>query len=80
MPSMPPRMSSVGGGAVCRHASAATLAGPHTIRVMTKLVGIIRSAERRTLETEAPEYEDARAELEAQVPEGWEIIQFKTVK
>lgn len=47
---------------------------------MTKLVGMIRSAERRTLEAEAPEYEDVRAELEAQVPEGWEIIQFQTVK
>lgn len=63
-----------------RHASAAALSRPHTIRVMTKLVGIIRSAERRTLEAEAPEYEDVRAELEAQVPEGWEIIRFQTVK
>ncbi|MBF4459518.1 hypothetical protein [Pseudoclavibacter sp. VKM Ac-2867] len=47
---------------------------------MTKLVGMIRSAERRTLEGEAAEYEDVRAELEAQVPEGWEIIQFQTAK
>lgn len=63
-----------------RHASCAATVGPHTIRVMTKLVGIIRSAERRTLEAEAAEYEDVRAELEAQVPEGWEVIQFQTVK
>lgn len=43
-----------------------------------KLIGVIRSKETRTIEVDAPSIHDGRAELEALVPEGWELLHIKT--
>lgn len=45
-----------------------------------KLIGVIRSRETRTIEVEAPSIHDGRAELEALVPEDWELLHIKTEK
>jgi hypothetical protein len=43
-----------------------------------KLTATIRPTKTRTLQTEAGDYETARAQIEAQVPEGWQILQILT--
>ncbi len=45
-----------------------------------KLIGVIRSKETRTIEVEAPSVHDGRAELEALVPEGWELQLIRAEK
>ena len=42
-----------------------------------KLIGLIRSAETREIEVEATSYAEARAAIEAQVPEGWQVLSFR---
>jgi hypothetical protein len=39
-----------------------------------KVQGIVRPTETREITVEAENYEAARAELEAQVPEGWQLL------
>lgn len=43
-----------------------------------KLTATIRPTETRTLQAEAGDYETAKAQIEAQVPEGWQILQVLT--
>jgi hypothetical protein len=43
-----------------------------------KLTAIIRPAETRTLQAEAGDYESAKAQIEAPVPEGWQTLQVLT--
>lgn len=45
-----------------------------------KLIGVIRSRELQTIEVEAGSYEDARAFIDQQVPEGWELQHIRTEK
>lgn len=40
-----------------------------------KLRGTIRPVETKELTAEAESYEEARAKLENQVPEGWQLLQ-----
>ena len=42
-----------------------------------KLLGLIRSTETREIEVEATSYAEARAAIEAQVPEGWQVLSFR---
>lgn len=42
---------------------------------MVKLRGTIRTVETKQLSAEADSYDEARAALDAQVPEGWELLQ-----
>jgi hypothetical protein len=42
------------------------------------LTAIIRRTETRTLQAEGGDYETAKAQIEAQVPEGWQILQVLT--
>lgn len=42
------------------------------------LTAIIRPPETRTIRAEAGDYETARAQIEAQVPEGWQILRILT--
>ena len=41
-----------------------------------KVTGTMRRNETKELVSEADSYEQARADLESQVPEGWELIQI----
>jgi hypothetical protein len=43
-----------------------------------KLTATIRPTETRTLQAEASDYETANAQIEARVPEGWQILQILT--
>jgi hypothetical protein len=43
-----------------------------------QITGIIRPSETRELTVEAEDYQDGRTRLEAQIPEGWQLIQIKT--
>lgn len=43
-----------------------------------KVKATIRSLEIRELEAEAESYEAARAQLAAQVPEGWQLTSYRT--
>ncbi|MFT4471262.1 hypothetical protein ACMX2H_15270 [Arthrobacter sulfonylureivorans] len=45
---------------------------------MVKVVGIIQPVETKELSAEGESYADARAALEAQVPEGWRLLQILT--
>ena len=45
-----------------------------------KVIGVIRSKETQTIEIEAGSYEEGRAQLAAQVPEGWELQTIRTEK
>lgn len=40
-----------------------------------KLRGMIRPNETKELTAEGVSYEEARADLESQVPEGWQLLQ-----
>jgi hypothetical protein len=41
-----------------------------------KITATIRPTETRTITVEAEDYETGKTELEAQVPEGWQILQI----
>ena len=41
-----------------------------------KITATIRPTETRTLTVEAADYETGKAQIEAQVPEGWQILQI----
>jgi hypothetical protein len=43
-----------------------------------KITATIRPTETRTITVEAEDYETGKTELEAQVPEGWQILQILT--
>lgn len=43
-----------------------------------QITGVIRPSETREITVEAEDYQDGRAKLEVQVPEGWQLIQIKT--
>lgn len=45
-----------------------------------KLIGVIRSKELQTIEVEATSFEEARPQLAALVPEGWELQHIRTEK
>ena len=45
-----------------------------------KLIGVIRSKELQTIEVEAGSYEEARPQLDALVPEGWELQHIRQEK
>lgn len=45
-----------------------------------KLVGVIRTKETRTIEVEAASYQEGLAELEAKVPEGYQLLLIRTEK
>jgi hypothetical protein len=45
---------------------------------VVKVVGIIQPVETKELSAEGESYADARAALEAQVPEGWRLLQIMT--
>ena len=45
---------------------------------MVKVKGIMRPIETRELEAEGEDYAAAREALEAQVPEGWLLLQVMT--
>jgi hypothetical protein len=46
------------------------------IRTTMKLTATIRPTETRIIAVEADDYETGKARLEAQVPEGWQILQI----
>jgi hypothetical protein len=41
-----------------------------------KLTATIRPTETKTITVEADDYETAKAQLEAQIPEGWQTLQI----
>jgi len=41
-----------------------------------KITATIRPTETRSITVEADDYETGKAQLEAQVPEGWQILQI----
>jgi hypothetical protein len=43
-----------------------------------QITGVIRPSETREITVEAEDYQDGRVKLEAQVPDGWQLIQIKT--
>ncbi|MEA5456817.1 hypothetical protein SPF06_19005 [Sinomonas sp. JGH33] len=43
-----------------------------------QITGIIRPSETDGLTVEAEDYQDSRTRLEAQIPDGWQLIQTKT--
>jgi hypothetical protein len=43
-----------------------------------KLIGVIRSKETSTIEVEANSIHEGREELEAKVPDGYELLLIKT--
>jgi hypothetical protein len=43
-----------------------------------QITGIIRPSETREITVEAEDYQDGRPKLEAQIPDGWQLIQIKT--
>lgn len=43
-----------------------------------QITGIIRPTETREITVDAPDYQEARAKIEAQIPEGWQLLQIKT--
>ena len=43
-----------------------------------KVIGVIRSKETQTIEVEASSYEEGRAQLDAQIPEGWQLQSVRT--
>ncbi|WIB72620.1 hypothetical protein [Curtobacterium sp. MCBD17_026] len=45
-----------------------------------KVKATIRSTETRELEAEGESYEAARAALDAQVPDGWQLTGYRTDK
>lgn len=45
---------------------------------MVKVVGVIQPFETKEIRAEGSEYEEARAALQAQVPEGWRLISVMT--
>lgn len=45
---------------------------------MIKVVGTIRPVEKQQIRAEADSYEEAKAALDAQVPEGWELLSIIT--
>lgn len=45
-----------------------------------KVIGVIRSKETQTIEVEAASYEEGRAQLDAQVPEGWQLQSVRSEK
>jgi hypothetical protein len=45
---------------------------------MIKLVGTIQPVEKRQIHAEGADYEAARAALDAEVPEGWQLISIST--
>ncbi|MFB9404781.1 hypothetical protein [Pseudarthrobacter polychromogenes] len=45
-----------------------------------KLIGVIRSRELQTIEVEAGSYEEARAAIDQQVPDGWELQHIRQEK
>lgn len=51
--------------------------GQATLRAV-KLVATICPTETRTIEAEAEDYDSAKALIQAQVPEGWQILQILT--
>ena len=45
-----------------------------------KVIGTLRSTETKTIEIEAASYEEGRAQLDAQIPEGWQLQNVRTEK
>jgi hypothetical protein len=45
-----------------------------------KIIGVIRSKELKTIEVEGASMEDARKQLDALVPEGWQLQHIRTEK
>lgn len=45
-----------------------------------KLIGVIRSKELKTIEVEGASMEDARPQIDALVPEGWELQHIRIEK
>lgn len=45
---------------------------------MIKLAGTIQPIEKRQVKAEGADYEEARAALDAAVPEGWQLISIIT--
>lgn len=45
-----------------------------------KVIGVIRSTQTQTIEIEAASYEEGRAQLDAQIPEGWQLQSVRTEK
>jgi hypothetical protein len=45
---------------------------------MVKVVGVIQPYETKEIRADGGDYEDAKAALEAQVPEGWRLISIMT--
>lgn len=45
---------------------------------MIKLAGTIQPMEKRQIKAEGVDYEEARAALDAAVPEGWQLISIIT--
>lgn len=45
-----------------------------------KLIGVIRTKETSTIEVEAASYQDGWAELQALVPEGFQLLSIRTEK
>jgi hypothetical protein len=45
-----------------------------------KVIAMIRPTDTREIEVEAPDYETGRELLKGQVPEGWQIVNFRPVR
>lgn len=45
-----------------------------------KVIGVLRSTETKTVEVDAASYEEGRAQLDAQVPDGWQLQHVRTEK
>lgn len=42
-----------------------------------RIIGTIRSTETRQIEVEADSYDEGRRQVEAQVPEGWQLLSWR---
>lgn len=47
---------------------------------MVKLIAVIRSTARDTLHGEGDSYEEAKADVAAKVPDGWELMDVRADK
>ena len=45
---------------------------------MVKVVGVIQPFETKEIRAEGEGYEEAKAALQARVPEGWRLVSIKT--
>lgn len=45
-----------------------------------KIIGVVRSTETKAIEIEASSYEEGRAKLTEQIPDGWQLQTIRSEK